>query len=330
MHCMSPKCGCNRHTRRALTHGPVKHGGGGILHLYGEQGWKQMCVFLKYWRCPSQIGSMLRIAHHWAQKQAGVSYSILENTKPALPHVESLHLMSIHNFLGEVDGHTELDTPNISPRQREHDAHTMDFVLESQWFTGKEIGEINHCRLCLGVEMISDVSNTSGVHSDKALVSGEGSLLSSVTKHQKVNQGKPQPSTWAVWRKTLKLFSTNGKLHNRLGDWHFPHNQLHRKWRFHCIPDQDQLFHDNDLEIEHCTTPTHWRRFDPDIHATATAIPSDTLLVSVVIMVNSIRIQGHTPLQISTPTTQLVHDFMSHLRTTPKNDKDLLLSLIHI
>ena len=59
MHHMLPKCGCNRHTRRSLVHGPVKYGGGGFLHSHGEQGWKQIYMFLKYWRCPSQIGSML-------------------------------------------------------------------------------------------------------------------------------------------------------------------------------------------------------------------------------------------------------------------------------
>ena len=53
-----PKCGYNRHTRQALVYGPVMYGGGGFLHLYGEQGWKQVYMFLKYWWYPSQIGSM--------------------------------------------------------------------------------------------------------------------------------------------------------------------------------------------------------------------------------------------------------------------------------
>ena len=175
------------------------------------------------------MGSMLRIVAYWAQKQAGVSFSTMENTRTDLPHVESQCSMSIRTFLGIVDRCMMLDEPTIAKRQHEQDAHIMDLVLESEWFSDKEMREINHCRMHLGVELISDVSCANGGHLDKVMVSGELSLFSSMTKHKTIHQVKPHPPTWLAWQKTMTLFSANGRSHNKLGHWNFPHAKLHRR-----------------------------------------------------------------------------------------------------
>jgi hypothetical protein len=83
------RSGYNRNTKKEVLYGPIEYGGARFHHLYHKQGTQQIEYFLRHWRLQSEVGKMLKCTIAWAQLNVGVSYSILANTAPILPHFES-------------------------------------------------------------------------------------------------------------------------------------------------------------------------------------------------------------------------------------------------
>ena len=161
------RCGYNRHTHRAIVFGSTKYGGANFRHLYSIQGAGQLQVFLKYWRTPaSQAGRLLRISVAWLQLSVGVSFPVFQNVATPLPHSESLWLMSIRKFLCTINGNLQLTPTYVPEKPREGDSFIMDHILESSWFSPREIRVLNWCCLHLQVVFVSDLSNVQGTHVD--------------------------------------------------------------------------------------------------------------------------------------------------------------------
>jgi hypothetical protein len=90
-------------------------------------------LFIKFWRSPeSQPGILLRITMTWAQYTVGSCVPILSETKTVLEHLEAEWLVSLRQFLQDVDGTIELDDDCVAPLQREH-----AFIMDIEMVTGK-------------------------------------------------------------------------------------------------------------------------------------------------------------------------------------------------
>ncbi|KAI2497109.1 hypothetical protein MHU86_17370 [Fragilaria crotonensis] len=76
-----PRCGFNRHTKRAILYGPLALGGASFRSLVVQQGISQAMMFIRQWRNNSIAGKLLRIAVSWFQAQVGVSFPILEHVQ---------------------------------------------------------------------------------------------------------------------------------------------------------------------------------------------------------------------------------------------------------
>jgi hypothetical protein len=110
-----PRCGYNRNTKKKILFGPLSLGGANFRHLYIEQGIGQVTTFLKHVRSQSTTGKQFQIALSWFQLAVGVSFPILENTRPALPHLESRWLASLRIFLASQNAAIHLQVPYIPP-----------------------------------------------------------------------------------------------------------------------------------------------------------------------------------------------------------------------
>eukprot|EP00957_Ditylum_brightwellii_P104588 7969157-Ditylum_brightwellii.AAC.2 len=101
----------------------------------------------------------------------------------------------------------ELESMYVYPLQWINDEHIMPKVIASRKFKGKDIHQINYCRIYLNVTTIADVTLASGKQLDPHMYKGERSLYSSVATHMKINQQKPGPVSWGVWHKAMALWS---------------------------------------------------------------------------------------------------------------------------
>ena len=214
------RCGFNRNTKRAILYGPLELGGANFRHLYVQQGVGQITEFMRHWRSYSTAGKLLRIALAWFQEQVGVSYSILSQVHPALPHLESHWITSLRQFLQDHKTSLHIDTPEIPKLQRKFDVHLMDMILTSNQFKASEIRRLNYCRLYLKASTLSDITHITGLRLDFSKLEGKPALYSSVTHGIHIHQERPSDKDWKLWRKANLIWSdANGKLFEALGSW---------------------------------------------------------------------------------------------------------------
>ena len=94
------KSGYNWNTSLVVLFGPHYIGGAGFFHIYNEQGYGQVKLFMKMWQSPESLQSnLLQVSLAWAQYNTGTRVSILEDTTTKLPHLESVYLVSIRHYL---------------------------------------------------------------------------------------------------------------------------------------------------------------------------------------------------------------------------------------
>jgi hypothetical protein len=78
---------------------------------------------------------------------------------------------------------------------------------------------------------LSDITLANGTHLDPSMYHGIKSLLSSETRLHKFRQDRPSPVAWNQWRRACRLWACpNGQLHQPLGAWLLPPDQLRCKW----------------------------------------------------------------------------------------------------
>ena len=257
------RCGFNRNTKKEVLYGPLELGGANFRHLYVEQGAGQVRMFMRHWRLRSTAGKLLRVAVHWFQQQTGVSFSILQDVKTSLPHLESKWIASLRDFLATADMSFQIDDPTIPPKQRLRDTYLMDVIIDSKKFTKAEIRRLNYCRLYLSVITVSDVSMPSGKSLDMSMLRGTPSEMSSKPRGPIIHQERPAEREWALWRKANLLWSEKtGKLHEPLGPWTLPVSEQRMThpayWQYDHLCGADTiLFIRVNEEYIRCTQDTH-------------------------------------------------------------------------
>ncbi len=179
--------------------------------------------FLRQWRLQSPVGKLLKCALSWLQLSTGVSFSILENTEAALPHLESKWMASLRSFFASIGASWQLDEPCVPPMKRENDRYIMDLIIQSARYKPADIEKLNYCRLYLNVVTLADITKPNGHDLDPCLVKGQRSLYSSSTRWHTVNQEQPSVKEWRLWQLAHALWSNSqGQLNLPLGAWLLP------------------------------------------------------------------------------------------------------------
>ena len=277
------KCGYNRNTNLAVVYGPRALGGLGFFHLYDLQGYGQIECFIKYWRTPnSQPGRILRIVMSWIQYCAGVGWSILDNTKKAIPHLESTWITSMRTYMATIEAKIQMREPMLPPLQRQNDSYIMDHVLDHEKFTPANIKAINWCRIYLGVVTISDMTNANGTHILQAVWEGNLEAMPTRNTWLRVHQRKPNAQSWRVWRQACRLVATAKYriLHQRLGHWTVQAAAMRHHWPTWQVPRDDFLYMQNDTGA-FGVHPRLTQDFDEDPQHVGVALPADAVPVDV-------------------------------------------------
>jgi hypothetical protein len=235
------KCGFSRSMSLAVRYGPKELGGAGFLTFETLQGEGQILNLLKHLRTNSNISSVLKSALGWAQLVAGVEEPILAFPSLALPHLEGRLFPSIRRFLHTIKGSIEVEAPSVPAPQRQHDRYLMNMAMNSRRFSDAQIRLLNFCRLYLQVVTLSDIALADGYTIDPAIRHGTISIFSSTTKWLHVNQRRPNPGTWKVWKSFMRMISRYLEDHP-LGDWLHTPARLRRSWPVYVDDTSKRVF----------------------------------------------------------------------------------------
>jgi hypothetical protein len=111
------------------------YGGLDLRNLYVEQGIGQLQFIMRHLQSPGMVGSLLFTVLGWFQYNAGVSYCIMSNPGPVLPHSEGRWLLSVRDFMQSIHGSLEFTDPQIHPPQRICDSYLMDIAIGANFST---------------------------------------------------------------------------------------------------------------------------------------------------------------------------------------------------
>jgi hypothetical protein len=105
------------------------------------------------------------------------------NTDPKVPapHLESLYVSSLREFLSSINGSIVTEHSYTIPLQQVHDRAIMDVVIASNLFTPSECKTINYCRMFLRVHSIADLTLACGNCIDFSFLPLDQLLLSSAS-----------------------------------------------------------------------------------------------------------------------------------------------------
>jgi hypothetical protein len=218
-----PKMGFNQKTAGAVVFGPRALGGVVLRHFFAEQGTHKVQMILQQLRIQKPLGKLLATQLRWAQRTAGVSKSILTETKRPLPQLAGEHwVTTLREFLQESNLGIETTMIEGISTTRTGDKVIMDEVYDRRGklkFSAADVKRINRCRMYLRAETLTDICNAEGTHILVECVE----LLETGRRHTDelwARQPLPGPEHRHAWKRFLREVSNdNRSLHEQLGKW---------------------------------------------------------------------------------------------------------------
>ena len=206
--------------KRAVVFGPSEYGGASFLRLYDHQGIGQVTSFLQNCRNNTVAEQLLRVLEAWCNFSVGMSSLVVTDVYTPLPHLESMWVGSLRDYLASAGAWFETDDALVAPLERVNDDYIMARIVHSHQFTSAQIKTLNYCRLYLGALTLSDLTSTTGRYLDQAKLMGRPSLWSNTTQWLRIHQESPSESEWRVWKRANRMWSTaEGKMLQSLGPW---------------------------------------------------------------------------------------------------------------
>eukprot|EP00957_Ditylum_brightwellii_P091374 6957095-Ditylum_brightwellii.AAC.1 len=113
----------------------------------------------------------------------------------------------MQKYLAKIEAQLEMIEDFVYPPQWLGDEHIMSKVCLSGQFKGRDIQQINYCRMYLNVTTLSDIVLVDRKTLDPHMYNGERSLLSSQAQQMSINQAYPNEISWRLWQKVMKLWT---------------------------------------------------------------------------------------------------------------------------
>jgi hypothetical protein len=153
-----PKMGIARSAPRKVVFGTKQYGGLGLTHLAALQ------YFLGHLRCEDTTGELMQMLLEYTQLECGCRGNQLQQD-----YKKYECLLLNKNWITEVWGHLSTCKATVEinglwePKEnRKSDLAIMERLLASGRFSGKELQQINYCRIYLQVFFMSDIANVKG------------------------------------------------------------------------------------------------------------------------------------------------------------------------
>jgi hypothetical protein len=223
--------GYNRNMPREVVYAPKMYQGLGMRHLYDIQGCESTRLLVQELNMKeSSTNLMLQAVLETIQLESGIGSPILEDNK-SLDYIEWGWIPQIREFLQHIDGKI-IGATRVPKTYRTNDRYIMDSEILDK-LSYKERMLIHRCRIYLQVEVLSDITDTSGETILETWMGPDQNKPTSSTKHWP-QQSNPGREAWKIWRRFLgrAFLDTNGRLRKPLGQW-TKRNQ-HRVYNSYC------------------------------------------------------------------------------------------------
>ena len=233
--------GYNPGMPRAVVFGPTESGGLGLRHLFAEQGTIKTLVIIQQIRINRDLGKMLQIQLRWAQRVAGISVPILEDSDTRLPQLQGeAWLGTLREYLALSELGIKVQGIACPVMRRKGDKVLMDHACHSSR-SDEEICNINRCRLYLRAESLSNLCNSEGTLIQQHAFDCK-STARITTEEAWPRQPRPGKQHRKVWKSFLANFCLDGTLHLRqtMGDWSSP--PAKQNWYAVYDPDWEKAF----------------------------------------------------------------------------------------
>jgi hypothetical protein len=169
-----PKMGINRNTKREVVFGTMKYGGLGLTQLSVVQGYGQFQYLLGHLRSDDTSGTLYRILMEFTQLECGMEQEILscDFDKYEKNILTPNWITECWRFQRICDAKIQTTGTWKPLRGRKGDVALME-VFANNFFTAKEMKDINRCRIYLQVFYLSDVTDIAGNHIEAWVIKGK-------------------------------------------------------------------------------------------------------------------------------------------------------------
>ena len=116
---------------------------------------------------------------------------MVENTQAKLPHLESMWITSMRDYMALFNASFKLKDKYIPELQRVGDSYIMAHVLAHGKFSKSEIKRVNWCRLYLGLVTVADMVSAAGTHILRAVYRGNKEAINTTNRWHEVHQKRP-------------------------------------------------------------------------------------------------------------------------------------------
>ena len=140
-------------------------GGIGFIPLDAIQAVQKLKQILNSYRQHTELKKMFHVTFQWAQKVAGVSQGLFQQTHRELPVLQQEKwIVTLQSFLHNSS--LQLHLPNITVPQlkRQRDQVIMDVISQYSHISNDCTTYVNRCRLYLHAETMADLTNAAGTH----------------------------------------------------------------------------------------------------------------------------------------------------------------------
>jgi hypothetical protein len=205
-----PKMGIARSAPRKVVFGTKQHGGLGLTHLSALQGNIRLQYLLGHLRCGDTTGELMQMLLEYTQLECRCRGNPLQQD---YTNYEGLLLNK--NWITEVWGHLSTCKATVEinglwkPKEnRKSDLEIMERLVASGRFSGKELQQINYCRIYLQVFFMSDIANVKGTEVEEWARKGKGKREGNQNGYGRYSRdlchekhGKMRSS---IWLRTIK------------------------------------------------------------------------------------------------------------------------------
>jgi hypothetical protein len=167
------------------------------------------------------------------------------------------------NWITEVWGHlstykatVEINSLWEPKENRKSDLAIMERLVSSGIFSGKELQQINYCKIYLQVQFMYDIASVKGTEVEEWAIKGKRQSGRKSDWEWSVQQ---RPVSWKAWKDAIEYLAPDNQISPILGEWNKTHQQV-MEWYVDCT--SNTLYrHTEGLWLRHHTSNVSRMRF---------------------------------------------------------------------
>jgi hypothetical protein len=253
-----PKMGIARSAPRKVVFGATQYDCLGLNHLAVLQGKSRLQYLLVHLRCGDTTCELMQMLLEYTQLECGCRGNPLQQD---YKNYECLLLNK--NWITEVWGHLSTCKATVEinglwePKEnRNSDLAIMERLVAAGRFSGKELQQINYCRIYLQVFFMSDIANVKGTAVEEWARKGNRQSGRKSEWEWPVQQ---RPVSWKAWKDVIEYLAPDNQISPTLGEWNKSHHQV-MEWYVDCI--SNTLYrHTEGVWLRHHTSNASRMRF---------------------------------------------------------------------